>query len=653
MAGNRPETGDVKDPEDASMNPISDESEYSEISTSDHNQDLEDDAEHENSEMSDTEDHAGSDEEDPEEDGEYDEFSSWRWLKAFHPKEIRDEKTIAGGRAFLIDREPIRDDFYTHMEEPVQELSDLAYELFDRFGRVKAEFIEHPCKKGTGIWGEELNRGMLLDFERISIDKNFRRQGIGKKLVMDLWAKVKVEVHAAIKPRFGLAQMFTPLTTEDEECAFALAWGTYLNTYEVDKEEEGLSEEAKEELHTAKEAEIIAFLRSIGFRRVGTSNWFALAADASHPAHSLPAESDYDPPLKTKTELPIHSTLRQASRFQPDNPFLFDDDDGLHAYRDQLLLSILQAHLDSHPGNDPSWKSLDERGNTILHRVVTFPRSLEWLLGRGLHAGTLHLRNHDGETGAERFESTLELKRTQKQYKLMVKHASDYFRGYGTDATRTLMRLRGLDNLSQEGLGRMSYGCTCGQCIEFLSPRVTYAIHTQAQILGDMLVEADKLTESPTGWVAWHGHLLEYVDPAIVNKFKTNKSLRTGFASLFHHIAACLSAKKLPTTTNVLAVLEKASEWPPYTKTFLQRGGTVSSAALNCFNNALEEDVYLGNSQHYLTFRDDIEKLPKCRNDHEFVMATRNYKALECGEHTLEGYAGESKWKSCTEGEDV
>lgn len=644
--------------EDTSMISLTDEGQDSKMSTSDHEQDYQDDSGHEDSEMGD-EKHgscgdggSSEEEEDPEEEDDYNGFSSWPWLKVYYPEEKKGNKAIAGGRAFLIDREPIRDDFFTEMEAPVQELSDLAYDLFDRFSRLKREFIEHPVKRGSGVWGEELNRGKLLDFERISVDKKFRRQGIGRKIVTELWAKVRAETDAEIKSKDTLAQMFTVLTAGDQECKFALAWGTPLNSDEAEKEAEGLSEEAQEELHQARQSEVIAFWRSLGFRRIGSSNWFALAADPTHPAHSLPAASDYDPPVKIKTQLPIHAALLRAAWFRPDNHFLFSDDDGLQTHRDKLLLAILEAHQASYTASHPSWKAVDGRHNTVLHQIVLFPESLKWFFAHNLDRDLLGIRNHDGETAAEKYHLALENRRIQKPYKLMIVHASDYFRGYGAESARNLMRLRGLSNLSPAEFDRLSYGCSCGECTSFMSPRVMHAVHVQADILGDILGEGDMLTETPTEWVEWHQNLFEHVDPGIVQNFKTNKSLRIGFASLFHHVATCLSAKKLPTTANVLAVLEGASEWPPYTKNFFQRGGKVSSAVLTCFEHAIGEDLYLGNQQHYLTFKPEIEELPTCRNDHELVMAMRNYKALECGEHALEGYPLEPKGKSCREGED-
>lgn len=68
------------------------------------------------------------------------------------------------------------------MEEPTNDLSELAFSLFDRWGNLKSELRNHPIKKGTGIWGEELDEGKFLLIEEFTIDENHRRKGYGRKL---------------------------------------------------------------------------------------------------------------------------------------------------------------------------------------------------------------------------------------------------------------------------------------------------------------------------------------------------------------------------------------------------------------------------------------------------------------------------------------
>lgn len=108
--------------------------------------------------------HIKEDEESDKEEESDSDDEEWPWLKNFHAVEKREGRIAASCVAYCIDREPIRANFYTEMEEPTQDLADLAFNLFDRWGCVKDDFLYHPVKKGTGIWGEELNRGKILLF---------------------------------------------------------------------------------------------------------------------------------------------------------------------------------------------------------------------------------------------------------------------------------------------------------------------------------------------------------------------------------------------------------------------------------------------------------------------------------------------------------
>lgn len=97
--------------------------------------------------------------------------------------------------------------------------------------------------------------------------------------------------------------------------------------------------------------------------------------------------------------------------------------------------------------------------------------------------------------------------------------------------------------------------------------------------------------------------------------------------NLLGYIAKTLKAKKLPLTDAVLHYA--ADEWPPYVKNFLQRGGTVFAVVQACFDDAIDQDIYLGDGTHHETFQEDIGALPACRNDGEFVFARRMCRKLE------------------------
>jgi hypothetical protein len=50
-------------------------------------------------------------------------------------------------------------------------------------------------------------------------------------------------------------------------------------------------------------------------------------------------------------------------------------------------------------------------------------------------------------------------------------------------------------------------------------------------------------------------------------------------------------------------VLHDASEWPPTSRTFLQRGGSVGAVATMLFEKAMEDPL------HMETFEDEIQQL--------------------------------------------
>lgn len=95
----------------------------------------------------------------------------------------QDRTRVGDCNAKLIRRSRIRDTFYDVMDEPSTETSQLAFNLFDRYGRLRREFKEHEIKKGSGIWQDELDFGDLLLIETLKVEKLYRRRGLGRKLV--------------------------------------------------------------------------------------------------------------------------------------------------------------------------------------------------------------------------------------------------------------------------------------------------------------------------------------------------------------------------------------------------------------------------------------------------------------------------------------
>jgi hypothetical protein len=156
-----------------------------------------------------------------------------------------------------------------------------------------------------------------------------------------------------------------------------------------------------------------------------------------------------------------------------------------------------------------------------------------------------------------------------------------------------------------------------------------YALCCQAEVQHDSLPHSITDDSGPL-FVAFNEHLLQYVPDRVRENLKTNKPMRQGFANMCDHIATCLKNETVANEANVLFALDNVGKWPPVTKNFLRRGGSVESAALMLFQRAMDEDELARDGMHEHVFGKDIEKLPKSRNDHEFgfVSCMCRYKRI-------------------------
>lgn len=89
---------------------------------------------------------------------------------------------------------------------------------------------------------------------------------------------------------------------------------------------------------------------------------------------------------------------------------------------------------------------------------------------------------------------------------------------------------------------------------------------------------------------------------------------------LMKRIAECLRCKELPTAMNVHATYEAEPEWPPNTKNYLERGGTIEAVLRALFDRVIEESEEAGLDEFFNgpEFREMHDALPTCRNDAEW-----------------------------------
>lgn len=530
-----------------------------------------------------------------------------------HAENTANARVIGHACVKLIRRQNIRPIFHQEMEALSQDSSQLAFDLFDRYGYLKRELIEHCVKKGSGVWGDEVSSGDILLVESVRVDKEWRRKGIGSKLVMALWRKAQKE----------------------HDVHFAFAWATHLND-EAGIQPLGTSKTERKAIFDEGESVAIALFRSIGYRRVGSSVWFCFAADASHASHNLALGDDYNPPQYQSDELDVDEVIgededaaeaRRMVRLQQARPLHH----AITVLADSDCVESLSQQRALNPITSTTWEAVDDCGNTILHlAAITMKiKSLGWIMESGLDTTLINCRNREGYTPLEALQSLLESTRVKKELlgDWAIWPASDDFRGFSYKAVLCLLRLRDMQGLTTEEIARVMYGCTCGGCIEgFLSPRMSLALQYQARNFQSILGRPSRSMDG-NRWGSCYGIIFGHIRPSVRDKFRTNKSMRQGFYNLFDHIAKCLSAGHFPDERNVFQSMIKEAEWPPVTKTFLQGGGTVSDALNTMIHHAMNDatidamndamvDEYSGTFME--EYGEAVEMLPRCRNDHEY-----------------------------------
>lgn len=98
------------------------------------------------------------------------------------------------------------------------------------------------------------------------------------------------------------------------------------------------------------EAARIEFLRKIGYRRVGASEWFAKAFDDEHPSRTLSISDDYDPIKSEETELKQLQAKCELTRTQSStNRVLTDISDAFRGFDSETTIKLLQLQGLQHP----------------------------------------------------------------------------------------------------------------------------------------------------------------------------------------------------------------------------------------------------------------------------------------------------------------
>jgi hypothetical protein len=383
----------------------------------------------------------------------------------------------------------------------------------------------------------------------------------------------------------------------------------------------------------------VGLFRNVGFRRLGSSRWFAFASDPHHASHNIASNQDHDPPLMADREKLL------------DVECLFGKGD-LRSLDDKLLLRELEVLFETATEHDSRWYAVDRNGNNILHLAAEGHKTelVKWIIGHNTNLGSR--RNDHGWTAIEHLHAHLEEFRTQRCFGTMIIHKSDDFQGFDASAINCLYLLSGIIPSPAQTL-RLKFGCSCGQCAAgLLSPRMRFMLLNQADMQYDLLTDVSDIDSGPM-FVDNNPDALQFVPTTVRENLKTNKSMRQGFVILCRHFATCLKRtgtssdglpECLPTIGHVLEVLDATSEWPPCSRNYLQRGGPIASVGSYVFWSTQQEDDLIGDGSVLDIYENDsledtgglsaeYRSLARCRNDFEygFVSTLLGYDTRQRG----------------------
>jgi len=320
----------------------------------------------------------------------------------------------------LIRRDQMRESFWLEMEHPTQETRDLTFELFDRYGRFNREYYEHEFRKGTGVWGNELDYGDLLLFEELEVDPEYRRLGLGTGIVKAILERTRKKVDesegffALVRPGFLLSE---------------LPRGERENPERSRSSRKRLSDVSR------------GFWHSLGFRRVGTSTWFVRTDSPNHPSRHLEVSQDWQNPDEAEG-VPLSDDLKHLFGRLADP-----------TVEEIECIDDIRKALPEDSG-DQQWVIVDQAGNTLLHiaAMAYKPELVKFTYSKATRLATI--RNKEAYAPLEALRNRLEHQRSRSStgHRSWVK--SDGFTGFRPPS---IACLAALDNTTAVDLSALSH----------------------------------------------------------------------------------------------------------------------------------------------------------------------------------------------------
>ncbi|KAJ4179744.1 hypothetical protein NW755_012304 [Fusarium falciforme] len=543
-----------------------------------------------------------------------------------HPDESKPPIQIGNALGFIIRRSAIQLTFHETMETPYKGTMDLALDLFDRYGRLKEEIREHTLRKGSGVWKNELNDGNLVLIEDVKVEGKYRRKRVGSRLVLHI-------LKQALSPKYNVIYAFAGAAAYYDDDGGAGNAGPN-NT-----------------AHHIKVEGIVSFLRSLQFRRVGLTSWFALARDKEHPSRRLARDKDPDPKLEIDDMIDSDSeeeviqcnedftqTRIKKSEWEArwlgvprrQKPAITGRNRPLHyalkTLPDKDALAFLKTHTRDGVLEEFPLDALDGRGDTVLHVAAkaSKPGCVAWLLRQTIIAKMSKADNYAGYTPLEALQAQLETRRVQAPFGIgRMQLMADKFDGFDEDSVTCLLLLQGVREPLPQQRMRAKFGCSCSECLEgFLSPRMLMKLSEQAHIQHGYLT--DLTPPGKKGWYAEFQDLLSHFPESFRSRVRASKALQIAFVSLMGAVANCLSEGVIPRKAAVVKYLQETGALAQIENQYFGKGGTVAAVVGAVFDQAKLLDLEVGDAMIDMEPEEYYMGTPKCRNDLEFEFVRRH-----------------------------
>ncbi|CAL1705669.1 unnamed protein product [Somion occarium] len=500
---------------------------------------------------------------------------------------------------FLLNRLQCRGRFLQRVDtsEYCEELSKFTHKLFDNNGLLKQELVEQPYHRGTGCWGHEVDKGMIIYNHEIEVEDTFRHMGLGS---------------------FMLRELFKSDYVHSSDFVFA---------QDVPVTQRPLSLDEFQERREKAEA----FLHKNGFRRVGRTNYMAYSPNPRHPSRAIPADQDAQSNIQfSRGEInddsfddeSDHNTIEHAKVYPIHYAIATASSQESSRHRN-VRTSLKDTIRNIHAADHGSIHLPDEAGATPLHyaasrcNLLAIRALLECESEGDLRTDLKRRDNILGTTPLEACEWAMRNIREDPE------SLEDAWSGHPDEGLRCsyILRKAAGENVGDEAtfIESRRWGCTCGNCLEgWLSPRMRYRLMSEAAELFQMMDDSRPLFRRNGMPEPAQDYIGMYHIPQSLRRTMTNATF-DAYRLLVASVNILLSRNTIPTPEAMITHSQGDAA-----RHFTECGGNVESA-LNLVIDTAKDQSVLGDSEwddSIADSDDDVIKewneLPKCANDLDF-----------------------------------